>query len=176
MKWLKRILLSLIALVVLFAIVSQFLPGTYRVERTVVVKAPAEKVFPQFADLRQWKAWGVWWERDPGMTVTYSDPPTGVGSWSNWISKKEGSGKMTVKALEPDKSMNYDLFFPDFGMTSTGSMALSPADGGVKVTWISSGELGRNPMSRWFGLFLGGMIGKDFDSGLARLKANCEKS
>ncbi len=175
MKWLKRVLLLLGGLVLLLVVISQFLPGTYRVERSIVIKAPAAKVYPQFADLRQWKTWGVWWHRDPGMTVTYSDPPTGVGSWSNWISKKEGSGKMTVDTLEPDESMSYDLSFPDFGMKSTGSLALSPTRGGVKLTWISTGDLGRNPMSRWFGLFLGDMIGHDFEAGLAQLKANSEK-
>ena len=176
MKWLKRILVFLLTLAALLVIVSQFLPGSYRVERSIVIKAPAEKVFPDISDLRQWKTWGVWWQRDPGMTVTYSEPPTGVGSWSNWVSKQEGSGKMTVKTIDPNKAITYDLFFPDMGMTSIGSMTLTPGDGNVKVTWISSGELGRNPMSRWFGLMMERFIGPDFDAGLARLKANAEKT
>lgn len=176
MKWLKGILVLLLTVAAVLAIVSQFLPGSYRVERSVVIKAPAEKVFPQVVDLRQWKTWGIWWQRDPGMTVTYSEPPTGVGSWSNWISKQEGSGKMTMKSIDPNKGITYDLFFPDMGMNSLGSMTLMPADAGVKVTWVSSGELGRNPMNRWFGLFMERFIGPDFEAGLARLKANSEKA
>jgi len=176
MKWLKRILIFLVTAVALLVVVSQLLPGTYRVERSIVIKAPAEKVFPEVSDLRQWKNWGIWYQRDPKMVATYSDPPTGVGSWCNWVSKQEGSGKMTVKTIDPNKAMTYDLFFPDFDMRSVGSMALAPAEGGVKVTWASSGELGRNPMHRWFGLLMERFIGPDFDAGLARLKANAEKT
>lgn len=176
MKWIKRILLLLLTLAALLAIVSQLLPGSYRVERSIVIKAPVEKVFPSIADLRQWKSWGVWFERDPGMVVTYSDPPTGVGSWSNWISKQEGSGKMTIKTIDPNKGISYSLFFPDMGMNSDGTMTLAPADGGVKVTWASFGDLGRNPLNRWFGLFMERFIGPDFEGGLTRLKAKAEKT
>ena len=47
---------------------------------------------------------------------------------------------------------------------------LEPAEGGVKVVWVDAGDLGMNPMSRWFGLFLDGMIGPDFEKGLAKMK------
>ncbi len=43
MKWLKRILVFLLTLSALLVIVSQFLPGSFRVERSIVIKAPAEK-------------------------------------------------------------------------------------------------------------------------------------
>src|SRR5450432_2656873 len=105
MKWLKRILVFLLTLAALFVIVSHFFPGRFRAERSIVIKAPAEKVFPDIVDLRQWKSWGIWFQRDPGMVVTYSDPPTGVGSWSNWVSKQEGSGKMTIKTIDPNKGI-----------------------------------------------------------------------
>ncbi len=110
------------------------------------------------------------------MVVTYSDPPTGVGSRSNWISKQEGSGKMTIKTIDPNKGISYTLFFPDFGMNSDGRMTLAPADVGVKVIWATFGDLGRNPLSRWFGLFMERFIGPDFEGGLARLKAKTEKT
>jgi hypothetical protein len=34
--------------------------------------------------------------------------------------------------------------------------------------------MGRGPMGRWFGVFLPGMMGKDFDRGLAGLKRLAE--
>jgi len=42
--------------------------------------------------------------------------------------------------------------------------------------WVDAGDLGLNPLSHWFGLFLDRMIGPDFEAGLAKLKALCENA
>ena len=36
-------------------------------------------------------------------------------------------------------------------------------------------DMGMNPIGRWMGLTMDGMVGKDFDTGLASLKALAEK-
>jgi len=170
MKIVLKLLGGLAVLVLVLVVVAFILPRTYRIERTLVIKAKPEVVFAQFGDLKAWKNWGAWQERDPGMKTTFSEKTTGVGAWSAWESKSEGNGKMTITAVEPAKSATYLLEFPDMGMQSNGSMTLQPAEGGVKVVWVDAGDLGMNPMSRWFGLFLDGMIGPDFEKGLAKMK------
>ncbi|MFX7894998.1 SRPBCC family protein, partial [Acinetobacter baumannii] len=72
--------------------------------------------------------------------------------------------------------LTYELYFPDFGSTSTGEFRLTPRDGGTKVSWSMDGDMGRNPLNRWMGLFMDRMVGPDFDAGLANLKALAEKS
>lgn len=174
MKILLKILGGLAVLVLLLVVVAFFLPNAYRVERSIVIKARPETVFALFGDLGRWKEWGAWQERDPAMKITLSEKRTGVGAWSAWESKSEGNGKMTITAVEPAKSAAYLLEFPDMGMKSNGSMTLQPADAGVKVVWVDAGDLGMNPMNRWFGLFLDKMIGPDFDRGLTKMKALAE--
>lgn len=175
MKLLLRLIAGLTGLILLLILVGFLLPRHYRVERRTVVPAPAEAVFPLFADLRAWRSWSAWHERDPGMKVTYSDPSAGSGAWSQWESATEGNGRMTITAHEPPQRVLYRLEFPDMGMSSTGQLALQPAAGGVEMVWTNEGDLGMNPVSRWFGLFLDGMIGPDFERGLARLKAVAER-
>lgn len=170
MKIVLKLLGGLAVLVLVLLVVAFLLPRNYRIERTIVINAKPEAVFAQIGDLKAWKNWGSWQERDPGMKMSYSEKTTGVGAWSAWESKSEGNGKMTITAVEPAKSATYLLEFPDMGMRSNGSMVLQPADGGVKVVWVDAGDLGMNPMSRWFGLFLDGMIGPDFEKGLAKMK------
>jgi len=170
MKIVLKLLGGLAVLVLVLVVVAFFLPRNYRIERTIVIKAKPEVVFAQFGDLKAWKNWGAWQERDPGMKTTFSEKTTGVGAWSAWESKSEGNGKMTITAIEPAKSATYLLEFPDMSMQSNGSMTLQPAEGGVKVVWVDAGDLGMNPMSRWFGLFLDGIIGPDFEKGLAKMK------
>ncbi len=174
MKLLLKIVAGLAVLVLLLVVVAFFLPRHYRVERSVVIDARPEAVLAQVAVLPAWKAWSAWHARDPQMKLAYSTQTTGVGAWSSWESKKEGSGKMTITEQSATK-VTYHLEFPDVGMQSTGTMELIPAAGGVRLVWADTGDLGMNPMNRWFGLFLDKFIGTDFQTGLANLKRLVEK-
>lgn len=169
MKTLMKILGGLAVLVLLLVAVAYVLPRQYRVERSIVIKAPHEKVYPQLADLRAWKNWTVWNERDPAMKLEYSPESAVVGAWSSWESKSEGNGKATLMEVERNR-LAYALEFPDFGMKSTGMFKLEPQGQEIRVVWSDEGDLGNNPMGRWMGLFLDGMLGKDFEAGLANLK------
>lgn len=174
MKLLLKILGGLAALMVALLLAAFFFPRDYRIERTITINAKPEAVFALCGDLRRWKDWGAWQERDPGMKITNSEKTTGVGAWNSWESKSEGNGKMTITAYEPPKRVVYTLEFPDMGMGSTGSVTLEPAGGGVKVSWVDAGDLGMNPVHRWFGVFLDKIIGPDFERGLANLKRIAE--
>ncbi len=174
MKIIIKILGGLAAVVLLAVVVAFFFPRQYRIERTAVIKAPPAAVLAQVADLRAWKNWGVWYERDPGMKMSFSEKTTGPGAWSAWESAKEGNGKMTITTQTPTKLI-YDLDFPDFGMKSVGSIELAADAAGTRVIWVDAGDLGMNPVNRWFGLFLDGMIGPDFEQGLSNIRKLVEK-
>ena len=174
MKLLLKILGALAALVLLLVLVAFFLPRQYRVERSLVINAQPEAVMSQVAVLRAWKSWSAWHQRDPQMKLAYSEQASGVGAWSSWESKNEGNGKMTITAQTASK-LTYRLEFPDYGMQSVGTFELQPQTGGIRVVWADAGDLGMNPMNRWFGLFLDKFIGTDFGTGLANLKKLVEK-
>ncbi len=174
MKILIKILGGFALLIVLLVVVAFFLPRKYHVERSLVFQAQPAEILAPCADLREWKAWGVWYQRDPQLKATYSNPATGVGSWCSWESKNEGNGKMTISSLAPTKVV-YALEFPDYAMKSMGVMELKPDGGGYRLVWSDEGDLGLNPMNRWFGLFLDKIIGKDFETGLVNLKKLVEK-
>lgn len=173
MKILLKILGGFAVLLLLLVLVAFLLPRHYRIERSLVMKARPEAILAQVADLRMWKNWGAWQERDPGMKLSYSEKSSGVGAWSAWESKSEGNGKMTITSTTPTK-VAYDLEFPDFGSKSQGYMELIPEGAGTKVVWVDGGDLGMNPMSRWFGLCLERFIGPDFERGLSNLSKKVE--
>lgn len=175
MKLMLRILGGLAALVVGLVAIAYLLPRHYRVERSVVVQVPAAALFPRLVDLREWKTWTVWHERDPRIVNHYSPEQGVVGAWSSWESKTEGNGKATLTAFEADRRVVYRLEFPDANLVSTGTFALSAEAAGTRVVWSDEGDLGFNPLNRWFGLFLDKLVGADFDAGLAKLKRIAEK-
>ena len=82
---------------------------------------------------------------------------------------------MTFTAAEANRRLAYELFFPDFGTTSTGALELAADGAGTKVTWSIDGDMGSNPLFHWLALFGDRMVGPDFEAGLANLKALAEK-
>ena len=175
MKVVKWSLVVVLGLAAVLAIGGMVLSPKFKVTRSVLVAAPADKVYALVADPRRWKEWSVWNQRDPAMNITYSGPESGAGAAWAWTSKTEGDGKMTFTAAEPGKRVAYDLYFPDFGTTSAGDLSFTAEGSGTRVTWVMNGDMGSNPLFRWIALFADSMVGKDFEGGLANLKARAEK-
>ena len=171
-KWTLGLVLLLAAVLVLG---GMLLSPKFTVVRSVSINAPPDKVYALVADPRGWKAWSVWNQRDPAMQITYSGPPSGAGAAWAWTSKTEGDGKMSFTAADPGKRVAYDLYFPDLGTTSQGDLSFTPEGNGTQVRWTMNGDMGGNPLFRWIALFADKMVGKDFEGGLAGLKAVAEK-
>lgn len=177
MKILKFLGLGLLALLAVLLIGGWLLPSTFSVSRSVQIAAGPDKIYPLVAAPKAWRQWSVWNRRDPAMAIEYSGPAAGAGAVWAWKSITEGDGKMSFTAAEPPKRVAYDLYFPDFGTTSSGEFRFEPqANGATQVTWLMNGDMGKNPLFHWMALFADGMVGKDFEAGLANLKVVAEKA
>jgi uncharacterized protein YndB with AHSA1/START domain len=176
MSILIKIVVGLAVLVGLLALIGMLLPKQFRIERSIVIAAPAEKIYPLIADPRNWPKWGVWNRRDPNMKVEFSGAASGAGANWSWQSKSEGNGAMAFTAADPNRQITYQLTFVDFGMVSKGVLALAASGTGTQVRWTNEGEFGGNPFMRYFGLMMDRMVGKDFDAGLNNLKQLAEKN
>lgn len=174
MTVLKKIVLGVGVLIALVVVVGLFLPKQYKVERSILINAQPEEIYPDVVDLRAWQNWGVWFQRDPSMEIDYSGPDRAIGMMSSWKSVTEGNGEMKITDLEHNKKVVYSLAFPDWEMGSTGSLVISPAGEATKVTWVDSGDVGNNIINRYFVLMMDGMIGPDFEMGLENLKTVVE--
>ena len=174
-----RMLKWLLAVVVVLAVVvlagGLLISPTYSVQRSISINAPAAKIYALVASPKAWQRWSAWNQRDPQMQVTYGGPDSGAGATWSWASKSEGDGRMTFTAAEADKRLAYELYFPDFGSTATGALTLQPEGAATRVTWSVDGDMGSNPVLRWLALAMDSLVGKDFDAGLANLKALAEK-
>ena len=172
----KKLIIIFFGIVALFLLVGFLLPSEFRVERSITINAPVEKVYPKVADLKQWRQWGVWFQRDPQMTVTYQGRVAAVGMKSSWQSDSEGSGEMQIKTLIPNKMMVYSLYFPEFEMGSTGEFEFIDQGQQTRVVWLDYGDVGSNPVNRYFAVMMDSMIGPDFETGLANLKVLVESN
>ncbi|MDF3030646.1 MAG: hypothetical protein K0R03_1204 [Moraxellaceae bacterium] len=174
MKLLVRLLLGFSAFLLLLVLSAFLLPDGYQVERRILVQAPPERVFSLLDDPREWRRWSSWNRRDPAMAINYSGPARGAGAKWEWKSASQGEGQMRFVRVEQDRLLEYVLHFPQFDSSPTGAFRLTPVPGGTEVSWSMRDTAGYNPISRWMGLFMDGMIGRDFEDGLATLKAVAE--
>lgn len=146
----------------------------FEMSRSTTVAAPPERVHVLLDDFREWRKWSPWEELDPELQRTYTGPERGVGSHYEWSgNKKAGQGSMEIIESTPS-AVAVDLrFFKPFEATNITRFDLTPAGGGTQVVWTMTGE--RSAMMGLMGkLFFDKAIGKDFDKGLAQLKAAAE--
>ncbi len=173
---LKKIGLALVLLIAALLIFAATRPDSFSVERRIVIQAPPEKIQPLIADFHRWADWSPWEKLDPAMQRTFGGPPAGVGATYGWQGNKDvGRGRMEVKAAAPDKvSIQLDFIEP-FEAHNTADFLLAPKDGGTEVRWVMFGP--STFVTKLMGVFVSmdAMIGKDFEKGLAQLKAAAEK-
>jgi uncharacterized protein YndB with AHSA1/START domain len=169
------VVLAIIIAVVL--ILASTKPDNFRIQRSAVMNAPAEKIFPLIADFHQWLNWSPWEGKDPVLKRTYSGAERGQGAVYAWDGNKNvGSGRMEIlEASSPSKVVIKLDFLKPFEAHNTAEFTMLPQGGATNVVWVMHGPAPF--MSKVMQVFMNmdRMIGKDFEAGLANLKAASEK-
>jgi len=175
MKTFKKILWWLLGIVAVLIIGSYLLPGHYKVQRSIYVKAGNEVIYHLTGNFQNWLLWVPWTKQLDSTAVYEIQGKDGeVGTVWKWKGKKLGDGSMTSTAYIPGQIIAYDLAFQEGKYKSKGKIVIEPGDS-CKVIWIDEGDLGLNPIARYMGLFMGKMMAPDFDKGLAKLKKVAEE-
>jgi hypothetical protein len=172
---LGNLLVAVLALVALLLLIGLFLPRRYHVERSVEIRARPETVFADLTNLRRWPEWTVWnQEMDPSVKFTYDTPESGVGAGYRWTGNKLGTGKLQLTRANPTNGIDFNLDMENGKFLSTGTIRMDPSGEAVRVLWVNEGDLGKNPINRYFGLAIDSMLGEQFERGLSNLKARAE--
>ena len=172
----KKILIALAVIVVVFLVVVAMQPAEYRVARSVTVSAPPPAVFAQVNDFHKWEAWNPWGKIDPAMKQSYESAPAGTGAIYTWIGNQEvGEGRMTITESRPSDLIRIKLeFMKPFQATNTAEFTFKPEGDLTAVMWSMSGEL--NFMAKALHLFMNmdKTLGGEFEKGLAQMKTVAE--
>jgi uncharacterized protein YndB with AHSA1/START domain len=169
------VVVALVAAILIFATTR---PDDFSVQRSVAIKAEPAKIYPLLVDFRQWPAWSPWEKLDPAMKRTHSGTATGPGAIYEWDgSSKVGAGRMEIKQVTAPSKVVIQLDFlrPFEGHNVTDFVLAPNPDASTQVTWLMRGPAPF--VSKLMGIFvdMDKMIGKDFEAGLANLKAAAEK-
>jgi hypothetical protein len=170
---LKKILIGLVVILVVFVVIVALQPSQYRVERKAAISAPAAVVFAQVNDFHNWEAWSPWAKLDPAIKQTYEGVPAGTGAIYSWTgNSKVGEGRMTLTESRPTDLIKIKLeFIKPFASTCETDFAFKPDGNQTAVTWSMAGE--NNFIGKAFCLFMNmdKTVGGDFEKGLAQMKS-----
>jgi len=152
-------------------------PKSYTVQRSTLIQAPAARVYAQIADFHNWASWSPWEDVDPGMQRSFFGPRSGTGAAYAWSgNRKAGQGRMEIRHATEPARVDIDLAFEKpFKARNDTSFIIQPEGDRTRVTWTMTGQ--KTLATRVMGVFVSmdTFLGRDFEKGLARLKAVTER-
>jgi hypothetical protein len=165
----KKILIGLLALVLILVLVGFMLSQHYEASRSIVIHAPAEKVFPLIGDLRNWSRWDPFQEVDRTIVTTLGEKTTGIGASQSWQGSS-GGGRLVFTECDPSTGVSCDMVFFNGSNEAPAKCWFRPAalpDGTVELEWGINGE--------WNIPVVGGYLAKFSDSPGPLLQRGLEK-
>jgi len=177
----KTIAITLAVLLVVaiaaIVILAATKPDTFRVARATSIKAPPEKIFAFINDFDFWVSWSPYEKKDPAMKRTRSGAAKGKGAVYEWDGNKDiGKGRMEIADTAPPSKVVIKLDFEKpFEAHNIVEFRLEPKGDSTTVTWDMHGPAPffSKVMQVFFNMDK--MVGTDFESGLASLKALAEE-
>ncbi len=174
--------LIIVLVIAAFLVLLAFRPNTFRVQRSVVVAAPVDRIYPLIADFHAdgWGRWSPWEGIDPNLKRTYSGAENGLGAVYAWDGdNKVGSGRMEITGAEPRRIAIKLDFYKPMKNSTTAEFTIEPVvqeTGGdaQRVTWAMFGPVPYFARAFHMVFNMDKLVGGQFDQGLQKLKAQAE--
>lgn len=172
----KIIAIIVIVLIAGVVIVAAMQPDTFRMQRSIGIKAPPEKIFPYLNDFEQAMAWSPYEKKDPAMKRKFNGATGGKGAVYEFEGNNEvGAGRIEILESVPFEKviLRLDMIKPMKG-SNTIEYLLEAKGDTTEVTWAMHGQAPF--ISKLVCLFfnMDKMVGGDFEKGLASLKSLVE--
>lgn len=151
-------------------------PDTFRVERSASINAPPHTIFPLINDLRSFNTWNPFVKKDPHVKGKHSSPSSGKGAAYAFDGNRQvGGGSIEIAESSPPSrvTMKPDMTRPSEAHNIV-EFTVEPNGGSTNVTWAMHGP---SPfLAKLMSIFVNmdDMIGREFEVGLATLKAVAE--
>ena len=169
-------LLTLIVL--LAALLAGFLgyvatrEGKFRYERSGLIAAPPERVFPFASEFKKGGLWSPYEQKDPAMKKRFAGPEGAAGSIMEFEGNREvGSGKLELLEVVPNERVRIRLtMIKPFKAENLVEYRLVPEAAGTRFFWIMSGDGGFMGKLMTTLIDCEKMIGDQFSTGIENLK------
>ena len=173
----RTIAIVVVVPVVAVLVLASTRPDTFQVQRSINIQAAPEKIFPLINDLQRFNTWSPYEQKDPQMKRVFSGAASGKGAVYEWDGNSQvGKGRLEITDSSPPSkvTIQLDMLEPMEGHNVV-EFTLEPRGNSTSVTWAMQGPMPY--ISKVICLFINmdRMVGKDFEAGLADLKAVAER-
>ena len=156
------------------------LPTSQKVERSIIINAPAASIYSQLIKLDNFHKFSVWSQQDSSAIYTLSGTDGTVGASTSWKGSPDisGDGKIEITALDLNKKVVHKLHFtkPKKGNAESTFTLLETNKAITNVTWTFNMATPR-PWNIFNLLYsIDKEMGKDFEDGLTAMKTMIELS
>jgi len=173
MKILKIIGIVVVAILVVATILISLQPSNGKIEKTIVINAPASKVYRELNGFKTMSLWSPFVKMDTGAIYKSEGPETGVGAKVLWDGAKVGKGSQWIVESIENQKVRCELAFEGYDGKAYADFILVPEGNTTKVTWTYDGtNEGLSGKAMW--LIAKGQISKLYSQGLEDLKIYIE--
>ncbi len=169
----QKLIYAIGGFVGLLLLIGLLLPQTHRIEAKTEIDAHAATVFALLNDPQRFAEWSPWIASDPNARVLFAGPPRGVGAALSWDGTIIGNGRQVITQSQPYDFVGITMS-PGEDAEAKSWFQLTPGVGTTIVTWGFEADHGYNVLGRYFASMLGGIVARDYNDGLSRLKALAE--
>ncbi len=175
---LKIVLIGLVAFIGLVTVLGIVAPRDMKIEKSIVINQPKDKVFEYLRYLKNGSEWSPWEKKDPHMVKTCRGVDGQVGAVGAWSGNNEvGVGEQEIKAITEGQRIDTELRFQKPMKTTSQGYLITESLGEVqtKVTWGMTGRSSFPGNVICLVMHMNKKVGGEFESGLASLKTILEK-
>lgn len=146
MKILKYLLFLILIVLIGGAIYFGTKDGKFDVAESKVMEAPAEVIYNNVKDYKNWQEWGPWMKLDSAIVINYAEKTEGEGAAYSWSSEhmEVGDGSMKTLKVIPNKEIDQKITFNtpvgDSESDVYWRFEATETPGQTKVTWGMKGE------------------------------------
>lgn len=170
---LTYVLVAAVAVIATVLFIASKRPDEFYAARSLKIAAPASRLHGLINDLREMNRWNPYALRETSGSGHYSGPQSGPGATYHFAGKG-GTGAISVMdSTEDTVGLRLKMTKP-FAIENRVEFNLKPSSEGTEVTWGMRGS--QSLPGKVFSLFINceKMMARDFDEGLANLKAIAE--
>jgi effector-binding domain-containing protein/uncharacterized protein YndB with AHSA1/START domain len=173
MKFLRGLLFTVIAVIILILVVAIFLPAEVNVSRKIMIAKPVQHVYSMAVDFNHRTKWDPWLKMDPNAETNIVTVDGFIGSKYSWKGNEIGSGEMVIEEVKPNEYIKSSIKFFEQDSEGVVEWMFKEIDTGSEVEWKFSSNVSY-PIGRIFGVIMKGMLKSQLDEGLKGIKKLCD--
>ncbi len=144
MKILKYLFFLALIVVIGGAIYFATKDGSFSVSKNKTINAPAEVIYNNVKDFKNWETWGPWMTEDEKIELNYAEKTEGEGASYSWKSEEMGDGSLKTIRVIPNKEITQEMVFNASAGDITSNMVWkfeeTETPGTTRVTLEINGE------------------------------------